>query len=253
MVAETRAFVEHAVFDDEGDLTTLLHAPYSYMNDQLATFYGIDGVSGADFQRVDLDPSERAGLLTMGTLLVFNSHTNQTSPTLRGKLIRERLLCDAVPPPPPTVNPKAPDIEPGSTGKDRFSQHTADPACASCHVLMDPIGFGFENYDTVGRYRTEEGGKPIDATGELAQSDVDGAFDGVVELADKLADSDKVSSCYAKQWFRYGYGRGDTSEDACTLDRLDAQFRDAGGNIIELLVKLTQTDAFLYRPAGGTP
>jgi uncharacterized protein DUF1592/uncharacterized protein DUF1588/uncharacterized protein DUF1595/uncharacterized protein DUF1587/uncharacterized protein DUF1585 len=253
MISETSAFIEHAIFDDAGDLETLLSAPYSYMNQDLASFYGVEGPSGPDFQRVDLDPAERAGLLTLGTLLAFNSHTNQTSPTLRGKLIREQLLCDIVPPPPPDVNPVAPEITPGSTGRDRFAQHTADPACSSCHVLMDPIGFGFENFDTIGRFRSEEGGQAIDATGELASTDVDGDFDGVVELAQKLAASEDVSSCYAKQWFRYGYGRGDMNVDACTLAWLDAQFAESGGNIEELLVKLTLTDAFLYRQAGGAP
>jgi hypothetical protein len=184
---------------------------------------------------------------------MIESHTNQTSPTLRGKLVREDLLCDVVPPPPPNVSTEAPEITPGSTGKDRFAQHTADPTCAGCHVLMDPIGFGFENYDTVGRFRTEEAGAAIDATGELAQTDVDGAFDGVVALAGMLASSEKVEACYAKQWFRYGYGRGDMEADACTLAFLEARFREGGGNIKELLVALTQSDAFLYRPAGGAP
>jgi hypothetical protein len=253
MIAETAAFIEHAILDDEGSLTTLLTAPYSYMNEELATFYGVSGATGPDFQRVDLDPTRRAGLLTMGTLLAFNSHTNQTSPTLRGKLIREQFLCDTVPPPPPDVNPKAPEITPGSTGKDRFNQHTADPSCAGCHVLMDPIGFGFENYDTVARYRMEEGNKPIDATGKLAATDVDGPFDGVVQLAERLATSQDVAGCYAKQWFRYGYGRADIADDSCTLDWLETAFQESGGNIRELLVKLTQTPAFLYRQAGGAP
>jgi len=253
MVAETSAFIEHAVFDDGGALTTLLSSPHSYMNEELATFYGIEGVSGSEMQRVDLDPNQRAGLLTMGTLLAFNSHTNQTSPTLRGKLIREQILCDIVPPPPPDVMATAPEITPGSTGKDRFAQHTADPACASCHVLMDPIGFGFENFDTVGRYRDEEGGKAIDATGELAHTDVDGPFAGVAELAERLSSSQEVAACYAKQWFRYAYGRGDATEDVCMLDWLDGEFTSSDGNIQELIVKLTQTSAFMFRQAGGTP
>jgi Protein of unknown function (DUF1588)/Protein of unknown function (DUF1585) len=184
---------------------------------------------------------------------VVNSHTNQTSPTLRGKLIREQLLCDIVPPPPPEADITPPEIEPGSTGKDRFAQHTEDDGCASCHMLMDPIGFGFENFDTVARFRTEESGKAIDATGVLAGSDVDGEFDGAAELADKLSSSGEVSACYAKQWFRYGYGRGEMEDELCTLQALNTKFTDSGGDIKELLVALTQTDAFLYRQAGGAP
>ena len=118
---------------------------------------------------------------------------------------------------------------------------------------MDPIGFGFENYDTVARYRTDDNGQPVDATGALSQTDVDGPFDGVAELAKKLASSTDMQVCYATQWFRYGYGRSETVEDACSMDWLGAKFDESGGNIEELLVLLTQTDAFLYRKAGGAP
>jgi hypothetical protein len=103
----------------------------------------------------------------------------------------------------------------------------------------------------VGRFRVEENGKPIDATGSITQSDVDGEFEGVVELAHKLTGSDKVRNCYATQWFRFAYGRGETKEDTCTMDVLKEQFEATGGDIKELLVALTQTDAFLYRKAGG--
>jgi hypothetical protein len=253
MAHETSTFIEHAIFDDAGTLGTLLGAPYSYMNEELATFYGVTGVTGEAFQRVDLDPSQRAGLLTNGTLLVLASHTNQTSPTLRGKLVREQFLCDIVPAPPPDVSTQAPEIAPGSTGKDRFLQHTEDPSCAGCHNLMDPIGFGFENYDTVARYRTMEGEKPVDATGKVIASDVDGEFDGAVALSQKLSQSADVASCYAKQWFRYGNGRTEVETDACMVSDLETRFRESGGNVKELLVGLTQTDAFLYRQVGGAP
>jgi len=253
MAQETSAFIDHAIFDDVGDVKALLGAPYSFMNQELADFYGVPGVMGETFQRVDLDPAEHAGILTSGTLLVINSHTNQTSPTLRGKMIREQLFCDIVPPPPPEADITPPEIEPGSTGKDRFAQHTEDAGCAGCHMLMDPIGFGFENYDTVARYRTEENGNAIDATGVLSATDVDGEFDGAVELADKISSSEEVTACYAKQWFRYGYGRGDLAEDACTIQALNEKFTESGGNIKELLVILTQTDVFLYRQEGSAP
>jgi hypothetical protein len=253
MRQETESFIEYAVFDDAGDLETLLTAPYSFMNADLAAFYGLDVKAGPEFARVDLDPTQRAGLLTTGTLLSINSHTNQTSPVHRGKLVREQFLCDIMPPPPPNVMPTVPDIEPGSTTRERFAQHSKDPACKGCHQLMDPIGFGFENYDTVARYRTKDNGQPVDASGELSGSDVDGKFDGVAELAKKLATSTDVQGCYAKQWFRYGYGRSETADDQCSMDWLNTQFAESGGDIKELLVKLTQTDAFLYRPKGGTP
>jgi hypothetical protein len=144
-----------------------------------------------------------------------------------------------------------PAPDPNSTARERFAEHSKNDACRGCHELMDSIGFGFESYDGVGRFRVEENGKPIDATGSITQSDVDGEFEGVVELAHKLTGSDKVRNCYATQWFRFAYGRGETKEDTCTMDVLKEQFEATGGDIKELLVALTQTDAFLYRKAGG--
>ncbi|HYJ07484.1 MAG TPA: DUF1585 domain-containing protein, partial [Polyangiaceae bacterium] len=115
------------------------------------------------------------------------------------------------------------------------------------------LGFGFENYDAIGRYRDRENGTPVDATGELTGTDVDGTFTGAVELAARLAVSKRVQSCYATQWFRFAYGRGEDTGDTCSLATLTARLSSANGDIKELLVALTQTDAFLYRPAGELP
>ena len=251
MRAETSTFIDHVVFDDGGDLHALLTAPYSFMNKDLAAFYGVTGPAGDAFERVDLDPTQRAGILTTGTLLTINAHSNQTSPVHRGKLVRERFFCAQMPPPPKDVKITVPEPKAGSTARERFAEHSQNKACSGCHELMDGIGFGFENYDAVGRYRTEEDGKTIDASGSIARSDVDGTFDGAVEMSKKLADSHQVERCYATQWFRYAYGRGESAEDACTVTALGDQFAETGGDIKELIVALTQTDAFLYRKAGG--
>ena len=253
MRAETSAFIDHVVFEDGGDLHALLTAPYSFMNKDLAAFYGVPGPAGDGFERVDLDPTQRAGILTTGTLLTINAHSNQTSPVHRGKLVRERFFCAQMPPPPKDVKITVPEPTAGSTARERFAEHSQNQACKGCHELMDGIGFGFENYDAVGRYRTEEDGQAIDASGSIAASDVDGSFDGAVAMSKKLAGSHQVERCYATQWFRYAYGRGESAEDACTLAALGDQFAETGGDIKELIVALTQTDAFLYRKAGGAP
>jgi hypothetical protein len=248
MQEESRQFVDHAVFDDAGDLKTLLTAPYTYMNDDLAKFYQqTPPGSGSSFSRVDLDPSKHAGVLTLGAIMSIYAHTNQTSPVHRGKLVRERFLCGVLRPPP--NNFQAPDPAPNSTTRQRLEQHRADPNCAACHQLMDPIGFGFENFDAVGRYRTTDGGQPVDATGELIQSDENGTFDGAIQLANKLSQSKLVEQCYALQWFRFGYGRAEAADDACTIQTLDQGFASSNGDIKELIVSLTQSDAFLYRIA----
>lgn len=249
MQEETRQFLGHAVFDG-GDLRTLLTASYSYMNADLAAFYGVDAPgAGETFTRVELDPARHAGILSLGSLMSIYAHTNQTSPVHRGKLVRERFLCGVLKPPP--NNFKAPEPDPNATTRVRFEQHRTDPACNACHKLMDPIGFGLENFDAVGRYRTMDGVNPVDAQGELSETDVDGTFDGAIELSEKLGDSHTVEQCYATQWFRFGYGRAETEEDACNMNAIDLAFAESGGNIRELIVALTQTDAFLYRKAGN--
>jgi len=249
MQEEMRQFVDHVIFDEAGDLKTLLTAPYSYADSNLAIFYGGEA-SGAAFERIDFPKNEHAGLLSMGALLSYYAHTNQTSPVHRGKLVREAFLCDILDPPPADVQFDLPEPSPDSTARERFSQHSADPACSGCHSLMDPLGFGFENFDALGRYRDKENGQTIDASGSIIDSDIDGSFDGVRELAEKLAASDEVKACYAKMWFRYAYGRGEQEKDACTLNDVEEAFGEADGNVKELLVALTQTDAFLYRFRG---
>lgn len=254
---ETLAFLDYVVFDGEGDLGTMLTAPYSMMNEQLASFYGVSGLKGAGFQRVELDPKQHAGFLTQASVLAVNAKPNQSSPVHRGKFVREQLLCQLLPPPPNNIQIKAPDPDPNATTRERFSEHSTNPACAGCHHLMDPIGFGFESYDGVGKWRDSDQGLPIDASGAIYESeDVDGPFDGPVELAHKLAESDQVRACVVKQWFRFGYGRAEEKADSCSLSKIQEAFRASGYNIKELLVALTQTDAFLYRRAvtpGGAP
>jgi hypothetical protein len=251
MREEARAFLDDAVFGPSASLGKLLTAPSTFLNGQLAAFYGVAGPGGDAFQPVTLDATQRAGVLTLGALLTINAHSNQTSPVHRGKLVRERLLCQTIPPPPANVMIKAPEPDPSATTRERFAQHSSNPACSGCHTLMDPIGFGFENYDALGRYRATENQRAVDAAGELTGTDVDGHFDGVVELAGRLARSKTVSDCYATQWFRFGYGRGETEADACSIAKLQASLQTSAGSIPELLVALTQTDAFLYRPRGG--
>ena len=246
---ETEAFLEHVVFDGEGDVATLLAAPYSMMNAELAAFYGVENPpTGEAFERVELDPNERAGILTQASLLAVNAKPNQSSPVHRGKFVREMLLCQLLPPPPNNVEIKPPEVKPGVTTRERFKEHSANPECAACHVLMDPIGFGFEHYDGIGLWREEDQGLPVDASGHLfATRDIDGPFNGAVELAKELASSAEVRQCVATQWFRFGYGRSEGKTDACAMQEIQGAFAASGNNIKELLVALTQTEAFLYR------
>lgn len=244
--AETEAFLDHAIFEQDATVEQLFTASYSFMNQELAEYYGVSGPSGDEFVRVELDPSKYAGFLTQAGLLALLAKPDRSSPIHRGKFVREVLLCQS-PPPPPDIVPEAPSVDESKTTREQFTQHSEDKLCAGCHQLMDPIGFGFEHFDGIGRYRETEWGLPIDASGELIGTDVDGSYNGAVELAQRLADSEQVKNCIVSQWFRFGYGRAETKEDTCSIDLIRQAFASADYDVKELIVALTMTDAFRYR------
>lgn len=245
-VQETETFIEHVIFDDDASLQTLLTAPYTMANAELANFYGLVAPAGSGFERVGTG-AERGGLLTQGSLLAHHAQPLQTSPVHRGKFVREALLCQFPPAPPADLIIEPPELDAGLTTRERFNQHSADPECAGCHRLMDPLGLGFEHFDPVGRYRAEENGLTIDASGEFFDTDIDGTFYGAVELGNALAESGQVAGCMTKQWVRFAHGRSETGADACTLASLGESFESSDYNIRELVLALTQTDAFQFR------
>ena len=250
---EIQAFVEHVVLDGDGSLETLLTADFSFMNEELASFYGedvLDSVTGPEFRRVQLDPDRRAGLLSSAGLMATHANSNQSSPVFRGKFVREQLMCDTLPPPPNNLVIVPPELDPSKTTKEQFEEIGANPSCAGCHSLMNPIGFIFEHYDGIGQWRDQQNGKIIDATGEVIKTDdIDGEYDGAIELATALAGSAQVQECVASQWFRFAYNRTVTADDSCSIEQLNDVFLSSNLNVKELLVALTQTNAFLYRRA----
>lgn len=245
---ETESFLDYAIFEEDADVEQLFTASYSFMNKELAEFYGVTGPTGDEFERVELDPSKYAGFLTQAGLLALNAKPDRSSPIHRGKFVRQVLLCQS-PPPPPDVVPEPPSVDESKTTREQFAQHSEDQLCANCHQYMDPIGFGFEHFDGIGRYRETEWGLPIDARGELIGTDIDGTYDGVVELAQRLASSEQVKNCVVKQWFRFGYGRAETKDDTCSIDVIREAFAAADYDVKELIIALTRTDAFRYRHA----
>ncbi|CAN94178.1 hypothetical protein-transmembrane prediction [Sorangium cellulosum So ce56] len=249
--AETPAFVEHVLWSGDHKLSSLLTLPVGFATESVAELYGVTVPPGSTTpQLVELPPDQRAGVLTQPAFLAVHAHPDQTSPVLRGKAIRSKFMCQDPPPPPDDVDLTPPTGDEGVTARERFNQHASNARCAGCHQLMDPIGFAFENFDAVGAYRTEEGGQVIDVSGEMVLSDdMDGPFVGVRQLAEKLAGSAQVRECLATQWFRYTAGRFENVDDECSLDGLRAGFHGSEGDLVELIVATTQTDAFLYRSA----
>jgi hypothetical protein len=246
---ETAQFVDYVVFQGAGDLGTLYTAPYTFLNDALAKFYGVTGVTGATFQKVDLDATRRKGVFSQAGFLALTTPGTRTNPVIRGKTIYEKVLCGQVSPPPPGLMVKEPDPMPGATTRQRYEAHRTQSACAACHIYLDPLGFAFEHFDGVGLWRDLDNGLPIDDSAHIEDTDAKGDFQGAVALADRLASSQDARECYVGKWLTYGYGRGETPADACVRASLETAFAKAGGNVQELMLALTQTDAFLYRPA----
>jgi hypothetical protein len=248
MQNETEAFLDWVMWTSDHKLPTLLTSPVSFLNSELAAVYGVSGVTGTTLQQAQLDPTQRAGVLTQLSMMTLLGKPDRSSPVLRGKFIRDELLCQVIPPPPQNLVITPPMVTPGVSTREAFVMHEAVAACKSCHALMDPIGFGFENYDGMGAFRTVDQGQPVDSTGTLNGTDVDGPFNNAIDLIKRLAGSQQVSDCFATEWFRYAFGRGESTDDTCSLQSLKGAFTSSQLDIQQLLVAVTQTDAFRYRP-----
>ncbi len=247
MREETQRFLEHEIFEGEGTWPSALTAPYTFVNGPLADFYGIDGVTGPEFVQVPVDTSERLGFLTQAGVMTGTVPTNKSNPVLRGSFIVNQILCRKIQlPTDPAILAQVttPEDTSGATARERFSKHSSQDVCRSCHQFLDPIGFALENYDSVGQFRTEENGVTIDASGQMPGSDE--TIVGGVELARWLAEESSVQACFASHWLEFAYGKRLGRDDACTRETINDAFEESGYNVRELLLDLTQTDAFLY-------
>jgi Protein of unknown function (DUF1592)/Protein of unknown function (DUF1588)/Protein of unknown function (DUF1585)/Protein of unknown function (DUF1595)/Protein of unknown function (DUF1587) len=249
MLDETTMFADFVIKKGDGLLRTLLTSNMAFPQGGLFGVYGVTQPAGFTVGTgVMLPASQRAGLLTQAAFLGRWAHPTQTSPVHRGKQIRTSLLCQTIPAPPNNANTTPPPVAPATSTRERFAQHLADTACAACHVYMDPIGLGFEHYDAIGAYRTMDGLGTVDATGNIinAGPDLVGNFNGAVELANKLAQSQDVANCVSNQWFRFSLGRMETQNDVCSVSGIREAFRSSGGNIRELLARIALSPAFRH-------
>ena len=245
METEVRLIVDDLAFRRDADIRLLLSEPRAFVNSTLAQHYGLslEGASPVIFEPVALDPSgPRAGLLGLGAFLTMNAHPTDTSPTLRGKYIRERLLCQVVPPPPDDIdlNLEPEQGEEPQTLRERLEQHREDPACYGCHSFIDPPGFLFERFDAVGRYREEVEGVSIDASG-----DIDGVvMEDSAALGRYLAEGDRVTRCLTKQLYRFALGRLEVASEEPELERLHELWRREGFRFKALLKQLLMSEGF---------
>jgi Protein of unknown function (DUF1592)/Protein of unknown function (DUF1588)/Protein of unknown function (DUF1595)/Protein of unknown function (DUF1587)/Protein of unknown function (DUF1585) len=250
MREETVRFADQVIRVEDGRLANLLTSDYSLLSGPLYPLYGLPP-GGPGWQRATFS-HPRSGIFMHASGLAVHSHADQTSLVQRGLVIRQRLLCSTPPPPPPTVDDTPPMVDRTQSARTRFAQHRANPSCANCHRMMDPLGAPFEIFDPIGRFRTVDGIEPVDASGELFGTDSDdGPVAGPVELMLKLAATPEVQDCIVRQWFRFAVGRQEGDADQRSLDQSMDAFREKDFRIRDLLIGLTLTDAFLNRRPGG--
>jgi hypothetical protein len=249
METEVRSFSTSVVFGT-GLFRDLFTSAKTSVNQALAGVYGLSGVTGTAPQAVTLNTNERAGILTMAGFLAAHGVANGSSPVMRGHTVYSRLMCGTVPDPPNVVPPAKPPT-PGLTTRQRFEEHDMNPCTGACHALMDPIGFGFEHYDGIGRYRTTDQNLPVDSSGSITLDGAKKTFTDAVGLANLLAASPQVQACLAKQLVRYALNRWDVPADAHSIQSADAAFKSGGLDLRVLFTNVATTRTFRYRTAGA--
>jgi hypothetical protein len=242
--------LDYLTFETDGDYRDAFDTRVAFVNGELAALYGLaapaSGVARAELPEGGL----RLGLLGKAGLLAQNAHVRNTSPTLRGKFVRERVLCQSIPAPPDDVSTVVPEPDPDApTMRDRLAAHRSVERCAGCHDLMDPIGLAFENFDAIGAYRATDNGHELDTSG-----DIDGAtFADPKALATLLRGLPGASECLVRQLYRYAVAHVETRGELPVIEQLSESFADSGHNVPALLRAVVQSDGFRYAAQEQAP
>jgi hypothetical protein len=243
MIKETELFFDHIVKEDRSILE-FLDADWTFVNERLSKHYGMEGVKGEEFVKVKLNTEERLGVLTQASILSVTSNPTRTSPVKRGKWILDNILNTPPPPPPPEAGELSedPKVIASASLRTRMEQHRSNPKCAVCHQKMDPVGFGFENFDAVGAWRTKDGKFDIDPSGELP----DGSkFKGPKELVAVLKTKEgDFRRCLVEKLLTYALGRGLESFDKCVVDDICAELVRNDNRFGAMVQAIVRSEAF---------
>jgi hypothetical protein len=245
MKAETRLFFESMLRENK-PVHEFLDAKYTFLNEVLAKHYGIPGVSGPDFRRVDLDTDQRRGILTHASVLAVSSYPTRTSPVIRGKYLLQNVLGAPPPAPPPDV-PTLDEDAVGSAAslRQQMEKHRTNPTCASCHNRMDALGFGLENYDAIGRWRTLDGKFPVDSTGTLPNGK---SFRSPSEMVTLLKDDlEDFSRSLTEKMLTYALGRGLERYDRRTVDGINRKLAASEYKFQTLIHQIVESLPFQSR------
>jgi hypothetical protein len=251
MKTETRMFFD-SMLRENRPISEFLTARYTFLNEPLARFYGIDGITGPDFRRVELTTDQRGGVLSHGSVLAVSSYPTRTSVVIRGKYILQNIL--GTPPPPPPMDVPALDEEALGTStslRQQMEKHRTDPVCASCHKRMDPLGFGLENYDAIGRWRTQDGAFPVDASGTLPNGK---SFTNPTEMRNILGDMrPDLARSLTEKLLIYSLGRGLERYDRPTVRTITRKLADGGYGFQTLVREVIRSLPFQSRRAEIVP
>lgn len=245
MRTETRMFFESLLRENKS-LSEFLDARYTFLNERLAKHYGIEGVKGDDFRRVELQTDQRGGILSHASVLTVSSYPTRTSPVIRGKYVLQNILGAPPPPPPPDV-PALDEQSVGNAGslRQQMEKHRSNAVCASCHSRMDVLGFGLENYDAIGRWRTADGKFPVDASGTLPNGK---SFTTPAELSVLLkGDLPEFSRCLTEKMLTYALGRGLERYDRKTVDAIQTKLAASGYGFQDLIYEVVRSLPFQSR------
>ena len=254
LIEENRRFVESVFIDGDKSFKTFFTANYAFVNARTAPLYGLQGVTGNEMQKKELPAGQRRGILTQAGFMWGHANPDGTHPVERGRYFREEILCEGVPDPGPNVI-IAPEFGDDSlTARERLAVHLKEPACAACHSLIDGLGLSMENYDGIGRFRTEEPvkglpPKPIDASGTVPLPS-DGTvlkFNNLIELIDQLAVKKDVYNCFASQYLDYATGRRPGEINACEKKLVTDDFEKNGYNVDSLVLSVIASPSFTAR------
>jgi hypothetical protein len=254
IVEETVETFRDVARDPAKGIGDLLGLTYTMANADVAGIYGASS-AGTSFAKLTL-PATRRGILTQPAVIAAHSHPVQISPTLRGKLVRTKLICEAIAPPPPDANPNLPPQMDGQKTQDVLAMHAKEAKCAACHAYMDPIGYGFNHFDATGKDLGAAAGSDVGEVKSMSAGadDVSGNFTGAVALADMLSKSETVKQCFQIQMLRYAMGREEVTGDACSAAQAWDRFAAGKYNIREAIIAVAGSDTFRYRTsinAGG--
>jgi uncharacterized protein DUF1588/uncharacterized protein DUF1585 len=237
-----------AIIKEDRSILDIIDAPFTFVNGPLARHYGIKGVDGEEFQRVTLDAEQRGGVLTQAAILTVSSYPTRTSPPVRGKWVLENLLGTPPPPPPPDVPAfKDSDIGTDVSMRERLAEHRKNSSCSPCHNLMDPIGFGLENYDAVGAWRAHDGKFPVETTGALPGG---ATFTGSKGLKGILKEqSETFAHNVTEKLLTYSLGRGLEQFDAPTVDGIVKNIAASNYKFSALVMEVVRSAPFQMRSA----